>query len=465
MIEKNNNELNSTSSNVIVLHQTERSLLNYILAKLTSFDADIYIGHNITAFDLMVILNRMQHNKAEKWSRIGRLKRNKFMSIKDMKSKTALYTTISGRLICDTYNICKEMIREVDYTLNTLSEKLLNVKREEIEILDVAKMYDDANDLIKLIRHTEYDAELSLRIAFHLSMLPLTKQLSDLSGSLWNKALQGQRALRVEMLLNHEFYGRKYILPDKFSQNRMKMMEDSEMNANKHQGPNYAGGLVLEPKKGLYDKFVLLLDFNSLYPSIIQEYNICFTTLIRRKGGDGKMSELPKVVEVMAPLPCIIKDLIFRRNQVKREMVIKTDPILKKQLEIREKAFKLTANSIYGCLGFSNSRYHCKSMAELITFQGRNILQNTVDFVESQFGLEVVYGDTDSIMVMTGKDDYQSALQIGKDIKKEINRKYKVLEIGIDGIFKSLLLLKKKKYAAIKLKINEREITEVPLNL
>lgn len=89
-------------------------------------------------------------------------------------------------------------------------------------------------------------------------------------------------------------------------------------NGKKRGAPQYAGGLVLEPKKGLYDKFVLLLDFNSLYPSIIQEYNICFTTVSQPQ--DGSLPALPTTTggtaNDLALLPKVIRQLVQRRRQV-----------------------------------------------------------------------------------------------------------------------------------------------------
>jgi DNA polymerase alpha subunit A len=72
------------------------------------------------------------------------------------------------------------------------------------------------------------------------------------------------------------------------------------------------------------------------------------------------------------------------------------------QLDIRQKAIKLTANSMYGCLGFGSSRFFCQAIAALITRTGRETLLKTKDLAETKLGFNVVYGDTDSIMINTG---------------------------------------------------------------
>lgn len=81
-------------------------------------------------------------------------------------------------------------------------------------------------------------------------------------------------------------------------------------------------------------------------------------------------------------------------------------------------------------------------------------MQNTVDLAQNNLNLEVIYGDTDSIMIYTGLDDISKAKAIAGKVIQEVNKKYRCLEIDLDGLYKRMLLLKKKKYAAIKVALD-----------
>ena len=238
------------------------------------------------------------------WSKIGRLKRTRFPNLGGGGQNygggagIGALSCVAGRLLADTYLSARDFVKEVSYTLTALAQNQLKMTRHEVPSTDIPGKFGTAANLLSLTKATEHDAWLSMGLLFHLSVLPLTRQLSNIAGNLWTKTLQHTRAGRVEYLLLHEFHARKYLLPDKLSAKERKFGrggggddvdfgeggDEGGVKAGKKKGgPAYAGGLVLEPKKGLYDKYVLMLDFNSLYPSIIQEYDICFTTVARPK--------------------------------------------------------------------------------------------------------------------------------------------------------------------------------------
>lgn len=523
----------------------EPALLNNFLTKVLKLDPDVIIGHDIFGFGLDVLLSRMSVRRSREWSRLGRLvQRRDLTQLVKNTSNIAYFKpeAVAGRLVLDTYTHAQDqLVREKDYTLSALSQNVLApvcgpsvIVRPSTEVSLVPKVFESTDLLCRLVTECSHEARTAGRLAAHLNVLPLTKQLTCISGNLWSHTLFGKRAERIEYLLCHEFkligsknsgaagkagnIETKLLLPDKLNKlDRTKIAEEIERqkklatpkpagagfgygggmddadqeaknNLTNQKGkssrrkPQYSGGLVLEPKRGFYDRYVLQLDFNSLYPSIIQEFNICFTTLNLKKdmpsimakdeneekddiditgesastaSGSGLALPLPGSGTLEGILPRVLRRLVQQRRQVKallKEERQKSgkETLRAQQLDTRQLAIKLTANSLYGCLGFESSKFFARPLAEMVTYQGRDTLQNTVNLARDVFNAQVIYGDTDSLFVYTGLEDINLVRKLGAELKRDVNKKYRTLEIEIDAIYRKMLLLRKKKYASLK---------------
>ena len=360
----------------IELCQSERGLLSYLLCKVTSFDVDVIVGHDLFGFNFDILLNRCLVNKVPHWSRMGRLKRATMPNMPNQASskqkqqqqfahssntmnliiQQRIQTVCSGRLLCDIMISSKELLTKcksfdlAELALHILfrKDKSSMLKRDPEEERNVAAYYQTSNTLISFLQLAMLDVTYILRMCNDLQCLQLAYQITCIAGNVLSRTLTGGRAERNEYLLLHAFYDRDFVLPEKQShltrsraasaaaaataanlrqrasrttaavkaepstQNEeeredemlcsmMAMSNDAgeatmSVDVKEEKQPSggksthsagggahtgYAGGLVLEPRVGFYDKFILLLDFNSLYPSIIQEYNICFTTISR----------------------------------------------------------------------------------------------------------------------------------------------------------------------------------------
>lgn len=445
------------------LEKSEQFLLSKFLALFEKVDPDCLMGHQLQEVDYSILLSRLKEKKTPGWHRIGRMKRGEWPKTfgKGGSSFFAERQLLAGRLMCDLANDMGKslMTKCQQWSLTEMCELYLGPDnpRRELDNEAALKTWATTRDgLMNYVNHCLADTFFIAALALRLQILPLTKVLTELAGNSWARTLGGTRAERNEYILLHEFHRNKYICPDKeYGKGRAKAIEehqDGEDGADTKKKDKYKGGLVFEPEKGLYDKFILVMDFNSLYPSIIQEYNICFTTVDRSTTSENENEEkVPEVPmdQAQGILPKLISTLVMRRREVKKLMKDKRATAEQMALwDTKQMALKLTANSMYGCLGYTQSRFYARPLAMLTTFKGREILRSTKELAESN-QLQVIYGDTDSVMINTNADTIAQALAVGKDFKNSVNERYKLLEIDIDNVFRRLLLHAKKKYAAI----------------
>ena len=293
---------------LIKMEKNEAGLLSVFLALLQRADPDVLIGHRLEDVDYSTLLSRMRERKTPGWHRIGRLKRSEWPKNigKGGGSFFAERQLAAGRLMCDLANdLGKSMMRQCQaWSLNEMCELYLggDNKRRDLDYDTALRMATSRAGLMNFVKLVEADTYFIAAIALKVQILPLSKVLTNLAGNSWARTLSGTRAERNEYILLHEFYRNKYICPDKvFGKGKEQKNDEAiegEEGADAKKKDKFKGGLVFEPEKGLYDKFVLVMDFNSLYPSIIQEFNICFTTVERAEIGEND-DDTPEVLSLI----------------------------------------------------------------------------------------------------------------------------------------------------------------------
>ena len=224
----------------------------------------------------------------------------------------------------------------------------------------------------------------------------------------------------------------------------------------------YEGATVLEAQSGAYYTPITALDFEGLYPSIMMAHNLCYSSLVL----DPKYDNLPGVEYerfgrhvfaqgVPSVLPNILSELKQFRKQAKKDMAASTGAA-KRMFNGKQLAYKISMNSVYGFTGASVGMLPCVAIASTVTMKGRNMIDETKNYVEEHFpGSKVRYGDTDSVMVefdvggRTGMEAIEYSWQLGEQAAEACNALFKKPNnLELEKVYCPYFLYSKKRYAA-----------------
>ena len=445
----------------VLFFKDEKAMLEGFLKILDSYDPDFITGYNINGFDIPYILTRLSENKLPRI--LGRDKNKQSIS---RKFGTKTRNTAVGRILVDVYELVKEsvgkgILKLKRYGLGDVSRELLGLDKVNITHGEISKHWNGTPEQIKkLIEYARVDSLLASKLLLDKKMLDKFIELSKVSGLLLQDALEGGEGTRVENILLREFNKDDYILPMKPSTN--EILQRRQQRETK----GLKGALVLEPHVGLHKNCVVYLDFKSMYPSIYISYNICPTTLCTT-GVDADTIETPDHIKFVSSkvkvgiIPKIVKHLISERDVVRKQMKEASNENTKQILDARQLALKYVTNSFYGYIGYTLARVYLLDIANAVTSCGRYLIQVTKKTVETDSNFKVIYGDTDSIMVDTNISDIKEAAEIGKNLEKKINDSLKgIIEAKIESIFKTILILAKKRYAGLIIEQNNGKVKE-----
>mmetsp|Transcript_129778 Transcript_129778/g.236124 ORF Transcript_129778/g.236124 Transcript_129778/m.236124 type:complete len:1114 (+) Transcript_129778:72-3413(+) len=446
----------------VFVSENEQALLDHIGETLALLDADILLTYDL-ARTCRGVLGKKGVAKAG--SPLVRGLCRRLAAELKITAKSNEVSGLAGRLGFDLQKQVEKDHRLTDYSLGNLLEHFCQLPLPELNEATLARLAVERPRA--LAQHVLRQAEASFQIFEHLAYLFNFVEMARVTGVPLAWLLERGQAVKVQAQLLQEARRQAYILPSQ----RPGTGEEN----------TFEGATVLEPASGFYRCPVAVLDFASLYPSIMMAHNICYSTLLpagREKSADAPAHAAapPTAVDTnndqrvcfvnptvrRGLLPTILERLLAARKSSKKELAAcpPQDETRRKILNGRQLALKLSANSVYGFTGALNGPMPCLEVAGAVTAYGREMIQATKRLVERQFtqgngyacDAEVLYGDTDSVMVRFGSDDtsLEQTMQLSQEAARVCSDAFAApVRLEFEKVYRPFLLMNKKRYAGL----------------
>jgi DNA polymerase, archaea type len=370
----------------------ERTILSEFLRLLVEDDPDVITGYNIGGYDLPLLAERA------KALGVGPLSLGRERSEADELGERLWKVT--GRVVADAWWSARRELRPKQETLQFVARTLLGDSKLDVDRRNITEEW--LRDPDRVMEYCEHDADLALRILVRLRALDKAADLATVAGMSLEEGLNGRTSQFIDSMLIPRSDALGIGVPPNHPRSSESAIE---------------GGYVHGIRPGLH-RWVVVLDFKAMYPSIIVAHNLCFTTLspegttVAPSGARFLPPEVRRGV-----IPEILTELLADRDRFRQAARSAPSREVADYYDGLQNAVKVLMNSFYGVLASSFYRFTNKEIGASITAYAREAITSIIRELEAG-GYDVIYSDTDSVFVRSPVATLEGAREFGEGIAR-----------------------------------------------
>ncbi|ODQ66790.1 hypothetical protein NADFUDRAFT_8577, partial [Nadsonia fulvescens var. elongata DSM 6958] len=454
--------------------QVERSENDMIIALIDlvrDLDPDILTGFEIHGSSWGYIIDRGKtHFEFEMCNELSRIDGNSRHKINDRWGFThASAIHITGRHFINTWRVLRSELNLLQYTIENVVYHVLHVRIPKYSHHTLSEWYRNGNNtqITAFFQYYIDRVKYNMLLIEHQEIITRTCEYARLIGIDFYSVLSRGSQYKVESIMIRIAKAENFIL---VSPSRKQVAQQNALECLP---------LVMEPTSKFYSSPMLVLDFQSLYPSCVIAYNYCYSTCLGRVQGWKGTSKMgftnldlppglldllkedinisPNGIMFVKPnvrkslLSKMLKELLDTRVMIKSAMKIdKSDIGYQKLQHNRQLSLKLIANVTYGYTSATFSgRMPCSDIADAIVQTGRETLERAINIIQKNeyWNAEVVYGDTDSLFVYLPGRTKDEAFRIGQEISDTVTKNNPPpIKLKFEKVYLPCVLLAKKRY-------------------